>query len=177
MRQACRVQNRRERLLAPLSWWLGVLAFALTWAWLLLVVAGTAAAVVTFVAVAVVCAAVVWVYGSTVVEAGPDGLRVGRAFLSADALGAVTPLDRTATRAALGPQADARAWLHVRPYVDTAVRVDVADPADPTPYWLVSTRRPQEVAAALGARPSGPTAADGSPSADTAPDHTTPDPR
>lgn len=167
MRQACRVQNRRERLVAPVSWWVGVLAFALAWAWLLLVVAGTGAAVVTFVGVAVLTGAVVWAYGRTVVDAGPDGLRVGRAFLTAEHVGAVTPLDRVATREALGPRADARAWLHVRPYVDTAVRVDVDDPADPAPYWLVSTRHPKAVAAALGARPA--------PS--DAPDQPTPDPR
>jgi hypothetical protein len=29
------------------------------------------------------------------------------------------------------------------------VRVDLEDPLDPTPYWLLSTRRPQELAAAL----------------------------
>ena len=167
MRQACRVQNRRERLVAPVSWWVGVLAFALAWAWLLLVVAGTGAAVVTFVGVAVLTGAVVWAYGRTVVDAGPDGLRVGRAFLTAEHVGAVTPLDRVATREAPGPRADARAWLHGRPYVDTAVRVDVDDPADPAPYWLVSTRHPEAVAAALGARPA--------PS--DAPDQPTPDPR
>jgi hypothetical protein len=31
------------------------------------------------------------------------------------------------------------------------VRVEVSDAADPVPYWLVSTRRPQRLAAALQA--------------------------
>jgi hypothetical protein len=29
------------------------------------------------------------------------------------------------------------------------VRVEVVDPQDPTPYWLVSTRRPDDLARAL----------------------------
>lgn len=33
----------------------------------------------------------------------------------------------------------------------TAVRVEVLDPEDPTPYWVVSTRRPMELAASLEA--------------------------
>jgi hypothetical protein len=33
--------------------------------------------------------------------------------------------------------------------VPGGVRVDVADDDDPTPYWLVSSRRPAALAAAL----------------------------
>ncbi len=32
-----------------------------------------------------------------------------------------------------------------RGYVRGVVRVEVTDPADPTPYWLVSARNPQAV--------------------------------
>ena len=45
--------------------------------------------------------------------------------------------------------ADARAYLLLRPYLRASVRVGIDDPADPTPYWLVSTRRPERLAAAL----------------------------
>jgi hypothetical protein len=37
----------------------------------------------------------------------------------------------------------------LRPWVDGVVRVALTDPADPAPYWLVSTRRPEVLAAAL----------------------------
>ena len=46
-----------------------------------------------------------------------------------------------------GRDADARAYLLLRPYLKRAVRVEITDPADPTPYWLVSTRHPDELAA------------------------------
>ena len=52
-------------------------------------------------------------------------------------------------RIVLGPGADPRAFLFTRPFVGPVVRVDLRDPADPHPYWLVSTRRPGELAAAV----------------------------
>ena len=54
---------------------------------------------------------------------------------------------------------DARAHVCLRAWARTAVRVEVVDPADPTPYWLVSTRHPARLAAAIGRRahrPGGP---------------------
>lgn len=85
-----------------------------------------------------------------VVTDGADpGLRAGRAFLEAWHVGEVTQLDREAGRRVLGPDADARAYLAHRGWIGTAVRVEVQDPEDPTPYWVISTRRPTELAAAL----------------------------
>ena len=48
-----------------------------------------------------------------------------------------------------GPEANARAYLVLRPYLKRAVKVEITDPADPTPYWLVSSRRPEDLAGAL----------------------------
>jgi hypothetical protein len=48
-----------------------------------------------------------------------------------------------------GVDADARAYLVLRPYVKRAVRVPLLDPDDPTPYWLVSCRHPDRVLSAL----------------------------
>jgi hypothetical protein len=50
-----------------------------------------------------------------------------------------------------GPAADARAYLLLRPYLKRAVKVQITDPADPTPYWLVSSRHPEALAGALNA--------------------------
>ena len=37
----------------------------------------------------------------------------------------------------------------LRPYLKRAVRVEITDPADPAPYWLVSSRHPEELAQVL----------------------------
>jgi hypothetical protein len=48
-----------------------------------------------------------------------------------------------------GPGADARAYLLLRPYLKRAVKVEITDPADPAPYWLLSTRHPDRLAGAI----------------------------
>lgn len=48
-----------------------------------------------------------------------------------------------------GQKLDARAWLLIRGWVSPVVRVDLADENDPTPYWLISTRKANELVAAL----------------------------
>jgi hypothetical protein len=47
-----------------------------------------------------------------------------------------------------GPGLDARAWLVLRPWINPVVKITLDDPEDPTPYWLVSTRKPEELIAA-----------------------------
>jgi len=44
---------------------------------------------------------------------------------------------------------DARAWTKFHSIGSGLVRIEISDPEDPTPYWLVSTRKPNELAAAL----------------------------
>ncbi len=78
-------------------------------------------------------------------------LRAGRARVPLPLTGGVTPLDGTAMRHEAGPGLDVRAYLCIRGWIRTGVRVDLTDPNDPTPYWLVSSRRPDELATALGA--------------------------
>jgi hypothetical protein len=88
-------------------------------------------------------------YGSARVEVRAGDLVAGRARIGVHHLGRAEPLDAAATRLAMGRDADVRAYLVVRPYLKRAVRVPVTDPADPTPYWLVCTRHPEALAAAL----------------------------
>ena len=67
-----------------------------------------------------------------------DGwFRAGRARIEAGHLGAVEALDAEETRGSPDREADARAYLLLRPYLKRAVRVEITDPADPAPYWLV----------------------------------------
>jgi hypothetical protein len=139
----------RERLTAPPSWWIVVVAFGLVWGWIMLVAANRPIAIGAALLATAAAGALVWTYGSVVVEAGAAGLRVGPAHLSPADIGAVEVLDARVFREQLGPRADARAWLRTRPYIDGGVRIEVADTSDPTPYWLVSSRHPEALVAAL----------------------------
>jgi Protein of unknown function (DUF3093) len=87
---------------------------------------------------------------TTATVAVADGMfRAGRALIPVELLGTPEALDAEAMRHARGPGLDARAYLCLRGWVPAGVRVPVLDPRDPTPYWLVSSRRPEELAEAL----------------------------
>jgi len=67
------------------------------------------------------------------------------------ALGKVSELSKEEFTKALGPKADPRAQLMIRGYVPGGVKIEVADPEDPTPYLLISSRNPEKLAIALDA--------------------------
>lgn len=151
MRQAGTVPTHRERLTAPLSWWLAAFAFAATCGWIVLVIGGWTAGVVSTLVVAALAFALVARYGALTLTSDEDGVHAGPAHLSAACVGAAEPLHRVDYRRRLGVDADVRAHLVTRPYLDRGVLVAVDDPQDPTPYWLLSTRDPDALAAAINA--------------------------
>lgn len=76
-------------------------------------------------------------------------IRVGRAEIELSLLGKATVIEKTAQFAARGSQLDARAYLSLQPSVQGLIRLELNDPADPTPYWLFSSRKPEIVAGLL----------------------------
>jgi DUF3093 family protein len=76
-------------------------------------------------------------------------LWVDDARLPARFVADVIPLDAAGRRELLGVGADPLAFVVQRPWVPGAVQVLLDDPADPTPYWVVSSRHPQRLTAAL----------------------------
>lgn len=145
-----------ERLGVPLRWWVqGTMLVASLW--LAVVVALPAVAAWTISAVAMVLLALgLLAFGSARISVRDGVLSAGRAHIAVEHLGAVTALDAEETRRTAGREADARAYLLLRPYLKRAVRVQVDDPRDPTPYWLVSTRHPDELARVLAAISDSP---------------------
>ena len=79
-----------------------------------------------------------------------DGvLHVPGARAPLTAFGSPELLEGPDLRRWLGPQADAAAWVAVRPWHRSAIRLPVVDPEDDTPYWVVGTARPVALLAAL----------------------------
>lgn len=138
-----------ERLSVPLRWWVqGVMLVATLWLAFVVAMPALAAWLATAVLLAALFALLLS-YGAPRIEVTGGELRVGRAHIGLEHLGTIEPLDPEAARRVAGVEADARAYLMLRPYLKRAVRVQVTDPADPAPYWLVGTRHPDELAAAL----------------------------
>lgn len=141
--------NYRERLFVPAGWWLAGLFFAVSFVTAVGFYAGPAVAVIAGLATAAaVTVALLW-YGRVVIAVDSGGLHAGDSVLEWAYTGQVTVHDRAGTRTRLGAAADHAAWLVVRGFVPSSVEVAVDDPADPHPYWLVSTRKPAELAAAI----------------------------
>jgi hypothetical protein len=101
------------------------------------------------------------VIASPVVEVRDGELRAGRARIRTELLGDATAFSGAEAGQERGPRLDARAWLLIRGWVDPVVRIPIADPTDPAPYWLVSSRHPQKLAAAINGsrRPASGTSA------------------
>ena len=139
----------RERLSVPLRWWVqGTMLVASLWLAMVVAIPGVAAWVVTGLALALLTLGLLS-YGAARLSVQDGQFRAGRATIAGVHLGSVSPLDPEAARRVAGPEADARAYLLLRPYLKRAVRVEITDPADPAPYWLVGTRHPDRLAAAL----------------------------
>ncbi len=144
-----------EQLSVPLRWWVqGIMLLATFWLAFVVAIPGAVPWLLTAALGAVLILGLTS-YGSARVVVDDGELRVGRAHIALEHLGRSEALDEEQTRLALGPDADARAYLVTRPYLRHAVRVPLHDPADPTPYWLVGTRRPEALAAALNSRLGG----------------------
>lgn len=139
-----------ERLTAPRSWWLISFLVGVSMALIFLpfgtlpmlagLVGGTAAASVAASS-----------YGSIRIRVVGGSLIAGEARIPVTALGDAEVLDAEEARAWRTYKADTRAFLLLRAYIPTALRVEVTDPDDPTPYLYLSTREPQRLAEALEA--------------------------
>jgi DUF3093 family protein len=94
-------------------------------------------------------AVLIWRAGRMRVRIADGELRVGDAHVPLAHLGEVQVIDAKDKRRVLGPRLDPTAHVLHRGWVGPLVRVRITDEDDPTPYWVFSTRRPEEVAALL----------------------------
>lgn len=90
-----------------------------------------------------------WLLGRIPILVTDDQLQVDDARLPLRYVKDAIALDPTGRRELLGPHADPLAFVIQRPWISGAVQVLLDDPDDPTPYWLVSSRDPVGLAAAL----------------------------
>ncbi|MEX1080221.1 MAG: DUF3093 domain-containing protein [Homoserinimonas sp.] len=84
-----------------------------------------------------------------IIQVTEHELVAGRASLPLSLVGELAGFDGTEATLERGQRLDARAWLLIRGWVAPVIRVTVADDTDPTPYWLVSTRNPEGLIAAV----------------------------
>ncbi len=135
----------RERLGVPFSWWLGgagcVIIFGtLTWAGFTVAIG-----LLVYLALGALAAFALLRWGSAVITLTPDGLTAGSRRLPFAEIGAVSALDEEQTTVLRGPRSDPAAYMVVRPFLHRSVYIEVTG----KPYWLIGTRHPAELAAAI----------------------------
>lgn len=89
--------------------------------------------------------------GSPVIEVTAREFRAGRARLPLEFAGETAGYREPEATLQRGRLLDARAWLLIRGWVAPVVKIEITDPADPAPYWLVSTRKPEALIEAIAA--------------------------
>lgn len=89
-----------------------------------------------------------------------DGkFHIDDAVLPIEVIAAAEPLSGLALRDAMSAQLHPVAFVIQRPWIRSAVKITLNDPDDPTPYWIVSTRRAKalsEILRPVGAAPQSP---------------------
>ena len=78
-----------------------------------------------------------------------DELRIDQAHISLKYLIEPFALDQREYRALRSHQADARSFHATRAWLKRGVRVKVNDERDPTTYWLIGCKRPEDLVKAL----------------------------
>lgn len=139
----------RERLYVPLRWWvIATLGVAFGGAE---VFAGFhwRVAVVVYAVLAIPTAALLLATGHVTVTVDATGLHARGRTLAVAQMLETQRLDRDKTKRQLGPGGDRTAHLVARSYVAESVAIRTTEDTG-VPYWLVSSRRPDELMAALG---------------------------
>lgn len=77
-------------------------------------------------------------------------VQVGRATIEREHIGQVTGYRGDDAFEQRGRKLHGLAYLHLRSWIKPVVRIQIEDPQDRTPYWLTSTRTPEELVAVLG---------------------------
>lgn len=76
-------------------------------------------------------------------------LRIDKSHIELKYLGKVTVLDSDAMRLLRTRDADPAAFLAIKFWTSKGIKIEVNDPRDSTPYWLITSKRGEKLAALL----------------------------
>ena len=138
-----------KEVLRPPIWVLAFIYFLL----LSLVIAFWAAfdnrtAFITFLMATVAIIYIAIAMRSTISIDGQE-LRIDQAHIELKYLGGVEQLTSSQMRLLRTRDADPAAYLAIKFWLSTGVKITISDPRDPTPYWLVTSKRGDQIAALL----------------------------
>jgi hypothetical protein len=83
------------------------------------------------------------------IEVTETELRIGPAHIERIYLGEIKELSIDQMRLTRGRDADPAAFLAIRFWQPRGIKIEICDPRDPAPYWLVSSKHAASLARAL----------------------------
>lgn len=137
----------RERLWPNV--WIWVIAAGISGAGILVFAPISMAAGYTAAGVLFTIMAVLLVLSTPAIIVTSDAVTVGRATIERRHVGEVAAFRGKDATAQRGTRLNGLAYLCIRGWIDPVVRIEITDPSDRTPYWLTSSKRPEELTAAL----------------------------
>lgn len=129
--------------------WIWIIAAGISGAGILVFAPISAAAGYTAAVVLFTIIAILLILSTPTILVTENTLTVGRATIERRFVGAAQPFRGEEATAERGTRLNGLAYLCIRGWIDPVVKIGITDPADPTPYWLASTRHPDKLAAAL----------------------------
>jgi hypothetical protein len=87
-----------------------------------------------------------------VIQVGSSHLTVARAKIPRNLLGKIEEIAKDQIFYERGPKLEPAAYKVFQGTVKTAIKITLNDPNDPTPYWIISTRKPAQLAEVLRAK-------------------------
>lgn len=137
----------QERLSVPAAWWLLAIPSVVTLGAYFYEVLSDPWPPVVMAGLGAVCAVLLLLLGRARIEVTGQVLAVGGKELKLGTVTEVMAMDERQTALLRGPRADPAAYLYSRPYLKRSVYL--ATTGQRVPYWLVGTRHPAELAAAV----------------------------
>jgi DUF3093 family protein len=137
-----------ERLSLPLSWWVITAVIVLVGGAELWAGFNWRIALLVYLVLGGGAYALLRAMGRGQITLDAEGLHAGGRTLPLDDVAAARVLERQETRLRLGPGGDPRAHVVMRGWLKESVEVTPLHDAE-VPYWLLSTRRADELVTAL----------------------------
>lgn len=143
------VASYREKLRTPWWWYPAALAIAAILAAEFHVADTTLPNLIPFAVLLPLAAAIVWWIGRSELSVEHGELRIREAHVPISIISGVVSLDAVTLRRVVGREGDPEAFVSIRPWIGPGLQLLIDDVEDPTPYWVISTRRPQQLIEAL----------------------------
>jgi len=138
----------REKLTPPIWGWVALTGFCLMLAVSVSAVFGDLTAVIVFVILVLLFIFFGFKY-SPVIKVDNEFLYANKAKLPLHIIKKATPLSVSETTKIRGVNADPKCFSATSPLINTSIRIDFEDKDDPHTYWLLSTRKPEELSRVL----------------------------